>query len=636
MRKRTKRLITLAAVLVLALVSTICVMASGNNAHFTFTNTLDAEPDLYVTKTVASSIEGYTAPTTDENGNDLEFTFVLKWDLDGDGVLEFASSEVYTVYAADGTEVVEYDAYGAQVVNRTSSTGRFTLKAGQTAKFDYVGTDVEYEVTEVNLDALNETISGSYTQTTPAGGTAASGTVAETGTIVYFENTYIPETEGETTELSIRKDVLSWPGGYEVPEYLGPFTFQVTLDGSVYARRTYTVYDTETGDEVDTGTTDASGCFAIYGGQTAVFKEVEVGIDYSVEEITANSGGWTSVGETTLTGATTAPIVYLEFTNASAYLIVEKDMADGLNSDDEEFSFTLTSNLGGAVAGAVYYLYDADGKLIADDGNGNEVSQPLTTGADGTFSLKAGQRAVFVGLTEGVTYTVKETVEEGYIAGVKVNGETGQTTAAAVKVNGTAVANGVTTDTELSASTTIGTYTDEQTIQFTNTRLGKIEITKKRSNSDKVLEGASFTLTDGDGTEVASGTTDENGSLIFENLVPGTYTLTETRTADGYLILEEPLTVSIPYIYENAGAVTDELIAEWKDAGIYDSCYLSDDEDAYYFYYVKYTITNEAGLEMPSTGESGLPWYYPAFGLIVILAGVTVWTAGKRRKGVIA
>ncbi len=259
MRKIVRKLSLIALSLALVLGGTVSAFASSDseNAHFTFTNAYINEPDLYVTKTVSSAVEGYTVP------EDTEFTFILKWDQDGDGVLEFASNEIYYLYENDGAQVT--NSAGGYTF-RTGSDGSFTLKAGQYAKFEWAGT-VDYEITEVPLTG--------FTQTEPAGGEAATGTVDENGTTVTFANVYIPDNpEGDTTTLSIRKDI-TWPSGYEQPDLSdAEFTFKVTIDGSAYNGETYTIYDTASGNSVSTGRTDSDGQLTISGGQTAQFSDV--------------------------------------------------------------------------------------------------------------------------------------------------------------------------------------------------------------------------------------------------------------------------------------------------------------------------------------------------------------------------
>lgn len=61
-----------------------------------------------------------------------------------------------------------------------------------------------------------------------------------------------------------------------------------------------------------------------------------------------------------------------------------------------------------------------------------------------------------------------------------------------------------------------------------------------------MLKGVCFTIKDSDGKEVASKETDEKGELLFDDLLPDTYTVTETKTSSGKNLLKEPLVVTLP------------------------------------------------------------------------------------------
>lgn len=126
-----------------------------------FENAQNETPDLFVTKEVESLSEGYEVP------EDLSFTFILR--LDG----ELVNRMEYHLYDASGTEVFDKDTNGNNVPWKTDRSGTFSLKPGQTAKFEYVGTGVAYEVTEVPSEG--------WVQTRPAGGAAAVGTVGAQG-----------------------------------------------------------------------------------------------------------------------------------------------------------------------------------------------------------------------------------------------------------------------------------------------------------------------------------------------------------------------------------------------------------------------------------------------------------------------
>lgn len=362
-----------------------------------FVNEPNDTPDLYVTKTVSSASEGYEIP-------DEDFYFTVK--VDG----EFYANEEYKVFDSAGEEVLKYeDVNGAQVQvpYTTDGNGGFTLKAGQTAMFPYVGSGKTYEVTE-QLDDDSQ-----FVQTLPSGGLPAVGTVEPVGSTAAFHNTYIPyREESETTVLQVSK-TTSYLEGYAVPE-TPDFTFELTVGGTPYAEKVFDILDSE-GNPAGTGTTDTDGRFTLKGGQTASFDEVPVNMDYEVKEIlnavvggtSPEAQGWRQTGATGTFGATKAPLTYASFNNALASFAVSKRMDDYTNDDGATFTFVLTDETGAGMAGKSYYLYDGDKNLIGD--------APLQTKTDGSFELAPGQTAVFVGIAPDTVYNVMERSQKGFV-----------------------------------------------------------------------------------------------------------------------------------------------------------------------------------------------------------------------------
>ena len=130
---------------------------------------------------------------------------------------------------------------------------------------------------------------------------------------------------------------------------------------------------------------------------------------------------------------------------------------------------------------------------------------------------------------------------------------------------------------------------------------GSIKL-KKKDSAGKALKGVWFTIKDSDGKEVASKETDEKGELLFDDLLPDTYTITETKTASGKNLLKEPLVVTLPL------SVTQAEV----DKGNVDTSNAIKQGDTYYFYHPTYEITNDANLKLPSTG--GFKTYLPLIG----------------------
>ena len=96
---------------------------------------------------------------------------------------------------------------------------------------------------------------------------------------------------------------------------------------------------------------------------------------------------------------------------------------------------------------------------------------------------------------------------------------------------------------------------------ITNKKTGTLKIIKKTGKND-FLKGAEFTLyTDSNTAKVArdysgrklTGTTGDNGELVFDNIIAGTeehpitYYLKEVKTKAGYVLLKEPIQITLPY-----------------------------------------------------------------------------------------
>ncbi|MCD8231821.1 MAG: hypothetical protein LUD14_08405 [Clostridiales bacterium] len=157
----------------------------------------------------------------------------------------------------------------------------------------------------------------------------------------------------------------------------------------------------------------------------------------------------------------------------------------------------------------------------------------------------------------------------------------------------------------------------------------ELQITKVDTGTQSVLlEGADFKLeklnSNGDadssfGTAGSmTGTTDADGIVIFgdadnyEGLTAGTYRLTETKAADGYNLLENPITITIG-----------------SDGTISADSYTTDASGAPL---LKVIVTNDAGIELPVTGGSGTLPYAMTGVLLTGSAACLLYKTKKRRK----
>lgn len=417
-----KKIVSFLAILCCLAGSILPVSASeGEVTRVTFTNAQSRTPDLYVTKQAESQTEGYEIP------KDIRFSFVLR--LDG----ELVNARAYRVFDESGREVYQYQNGTAleestedksnKVAYKTGRSGEFTLAPGQTAKFEYVGTGVAYEVTETPTEG--------WEQIKPAGGAAAAGTVTDQGARVTFINT--TGGKGGSATLKVKKTV-SFPDGYTAPE-TPDFGFTLILDNVSWKQEPYSVLD-EDGELVDTGLTDDAGGFTLQGGQTAVFTEIPENVDYKVTEVLseeAKAAGWRATGETVKEGTTgKGGVTFLYFNNAVASFAVSKTMQDK-STPEQEFSFLLTDAGRTVITGAEYYLYSTSGNPIMD-GEGNPVTSQ--TDDTGHFTLLPGQTAIFYGIAPGIIYNVREEALPGYVQVVPSvsEGYTDKTVSEAVEV----------------------------------------------------------------------------------------------------------------------------------------------------------------------------------------------------------
>ncbi|OTY13056.1 collagen-binding protein [Bacillus mycoides] len=84
-------------------------------------------------------------------------------------------------------------------------------------------------------------------------------------------------------------------------------------------------------------------------------------------------------------------------------------------------------------------------------------------------------------------------------------------------------------------------------VQVENAKeLGSLQVIKKDAESGKVLEGAEFRLKNENGQVVGEAkTTNKDGVVTFENLVPSKYTLEETKAPEGYKAVELKVEVNV-------------------------------------------------------------------------------------------
>lgn len=152
---------------------------------------------------------------------------------------------------------------------------------------------------------------------------------------------------------------------------------------------------------------------------------------------------------------------------------------------------------------------------------------------------------------------------------------------------------------------------------ITNTKNSeKIKIIKTGTNTELKLEGAEFTLKDSEGNPVNLGSntagtyiSDAEGLVLEEPLEHGTYTLTEVKAPDGYVVL--PGVIKINILDEGDTRVTVSGPSE-------DIVSCEKKEDVYVI-----TVKNEVVYDLPSTGHTGI-FNILMSGILLMFTGILI------------
>ncbi|MFC6163948.1 SpaA isopeptide-forming pilin-related protein [Lactiplantibacillus dongliensis] len=258
------------------------------------------------------------------------------------------------------------------------------------------------------------------------------------------------------------------------------------------------------------------------------------------------------------------------------------------------------------LSGATFVVVDGSGQAVATGTTDSQGQLTFTGLLQGTYTLKeasapAGYQFVdaqTVTVNSGNKYTANLAITDPVIEKTTVNVTKAWVIPAGVTtpaVTVTLYINGVTSDQTLTLSSannyqgtfsnldatdahgktiiykvveTVPTgYTSAQTtdghqVTITNTyQTGTITIVKTGSDTKTALAGATFTLVDGNGQIVKTGTTDNQGQLAFTDLNQGSYTLKETNAPAGYqLVADQTITVDYTNGYAANLAITDPVI----------------------------------------------------------------------------
>lgn len=167
-----------------------------------------------------------------------------------------------------------------------------------------------------------------------------------------------------------------------------------------------------------------------------------------------------------------------------------------------------------------------------------------------------------------------------------------------------------------------------------------IDLLKTGENS-AALENVEFVLTNGEdapvnvtksGTYYTPGgnsnkvTTDAEGKINIRGLAPGTYKLTETKTANGYVLLKNPVTVVINQTSAETGEATatvnGDAVTMTNDELNVDSATAK----------VPLNVVNSKGFDLPQTGAAGTAIFAIAGIVLVAVAGALLIFRRKTQK----
>lgn len=462
---------------------------------------------------------------------------------------------------------------------------------------------------------------------------------------------YMERGEG-ASNLKISFNLKTIPDGQlavhkEVKNYYAPqlknvtYTMQVKVNNEVYANMPYTIQATS-----NTGTTDGNGYLTLTNDQTAVFPDLTVNDEVTVQEVgTSDTGQGAEISKKYDMSCTV--------TDSAGHQIPDSSVENGVASATmpaygsvvvnvtNTATFTrplkLVKNFEGTAGNAApdnfqatYTLYEVD-----ENGKETEIGSVKYSDLDDTGSY-------IFWLETGKTYTIKESFDEGDnnggTEGLSYSGCTAEANDPAESPVGTSDTVYVKLET---SDATLKNATDKNpvdTITLTN-RYSPIEftVTKVDAASPKIkLANAEFYLSrekeegkteyyayddttklvtwvggQAEATKLTSDPTqgETYGTFKVYGLPDGQYSLVEVKAPDGYQLPSENFTFT----------VTDGVVN-----------HVSDNEPATKDRNI--TVTNTTGTELPETGGMGTT-FLTIGGLLMMAAAVGGGCVLRRRRG---
>lgn len=503
---------------------------------------------------------------------------------------------------------------------RTKEDGTFTLKAGQKAVFTGIPIGTQFKIMEYAADGYTvDTITIGGTPATKGDDGYYTGTVtSDTGTAVVVTN--------KKAETSVTVKAWKTVDGGNTLVSSGAFQAQMTGMTAQMVEGVTDVMSEDASAYSSLVEVDSSGVFTF---STIDYQEAGTYL-YTIKEVYSDSDNKYQFDNTEYL----VKVVVTETTEqmnaeVSVYKVknregVELNTPEKVENIDTDIVFNNITNL--ATLSVQKQLVKENGdplpksswpnqsdfafvfKLEKKVGDEWEIcpnqtfsfgNVTRTTAPDGTFSIQPqenseGTKAVFSDLVIGTEYRITEQLSD------KNEYEFHSATV------DSAIRQPYVVGRTYAVTTTIVKGGNE--VVYKNYPLSSITITKEDENNEP-LEGAEFKLErqkENDtweqiGDTVTSGA---DGTLSFRYLHAGKYRITEVKTVAGYVLLKEPIEVTLPYEY-NAGSIVNGAIVN-QDGTAYD---------------ITFTVINGQAFDLPASGLKGV-------GPLVAVAVVIIAAAG--------
>ena len=333
---------------------------------------------------------------------------------------------------------------------------------------------------------------------------------------------------------------------------------------------------------------------------------------------------------------------------------------------------------GNALQGAVFTLYDSNGKAVTTAVSGADGIASFTNVVYGSYTVKETKAAVGYNLSDkvipvqvtenGKTYDLGNIPNTQITGGIKITKTDASTSApvpgATITVynkDGSKVGSGVegVTGTDGTVEFDNLRYGDYYFVEtnapegyllndakhefsikdngiilkdsLTDTRItGGIKITKTDASTSAPVPGATITVYNKDGSKVGSGVegkTGTDGTVEFDNLTYGDYYFVETNAPEGYLLNPD----KHPFSIKENGVIVKDSLTDTRKA-IVAPAVIPTTPAAPTF--TTQTTSSSVGINLPKTGSVIDTTVLILIGIIAIAAGVVLMFVKKRNAKV--